>query len=370
MNKALLPAGFHDLLFPEAGVQADIVSSLTKYFEANGYLKVKPPAIEFEESLFSGAGKELESQTFRLMDPLSHKMMGVHSDITVQIARLATTRLTNEPAPIRLSYAGDVFRVQGEGLYAERQFAQAGIELIGINNAHADAEVVVVMLESLQELGVKGLCIDFTIPGLVEIILSELKVSAAEKDELFAAIKTKDAEKIAKLGAKHANLLVALADPAVDIAKLNSLKLPKSAKILCERLNDVIKILQANIDGVEISIDPLSVNKFNYHSIIGFSIFSQESKEEIGRGGRYVIADETDGVGATLYVNELFRILPKPKNIPKILATFGASRADISKLQKNGKIVITALEKSEDYKVEARRLGCTQIFANGELENI
>ena len=110
MKNALLPAGLHDLLFPKAGAQTDIVARISRYVDGYGYLKVSPPAIEYEDSLFAGAGRSLKKNTFRFMDPQSDKMMGVRSDMTVQIARIAATRLTNTPKPVRLSYAGDVFR--------------------------------------------------------------------------------------------------------------------------------------------------------------------------------------------------------------------------------------------------------------------
>ena len=98
MDKALLPAGFHDLLFPEAGKKASLMAQLFTDLHMFGYELVEPPVIEFESSLFTGASSALQDQTFRLMDPVSHKMMGVRVDMTTQVGRIAATRLKKSPA--------------------------------------------------------------------------------------------------------------------------------------------------------------------------------------------------------------------------------------------------------------------------------
>jgi ATP phosphoribosyltransferase regulatory subunit len=362
MSIALLPAGFHDLLFPEAGAQADIVEKLSKYFESFGYFMVSPPVVEFEESLFAGAGKALENRTFRLLDPLSHQMMGVRADITVQVARIATTRLKNEPLPLRLSYAGDVFRIKGEGLHAERQITQAGIELIGIDNAHADAEVIVLALESLKEVGVRDLCIDFTIPDLLEIILQDFSVP----ENLLTAIRKKDSDAISKFGGKKADLLIQLIDHNITADSLKKLKLSKEALLLCERLSEVIALVKTKIGDVHISIDALEAVNFNYHSGIGFSIFSRNAKGEIARGGRYVVEDGA-GIGVTLYVNELFRIMPKPQKKELVFVPLGSSITAIEKSRSEGFIIINALEKHKDNAAEATRLKCDFVLSGEKL---
>src|SRR5439155_12102766 len=130
-HPALLPTGIHDLLPPEAGAEADAVSRLMATLAAHGYERVEPPLVEFEETLFSGAGAAMATATFRMMDPISHRMIGVRADMTPQIARIAATRLGNAPRPLRLSYAGQVLRVKGSEIRPERQIGQVGGELIG-----------------------------------------------------------------------------------------------------------------------------------------------------------------------------------------------------------------------------------------------
>ncbi len=101
-DRALLPAGSRDVLPPEAAHEAEIVARLLARVSAHGYQRVEPPLIEFEDSLLRGAGADLATDSFRLMDPVSQRMMALRADITPQIARIATTRLANAPRPLRL----------------------------------------------------------------------------------------------------------------------------------------------------------------------------------------------------------------------------------------------------------------------------
>ena len=152
-HRALLPAGLRDLLPPDAETEAASVEALMEVFAAHGYQRVKPPLLEFEDSLLAGSGAAVAEQTFRLMDPDSQRMMGLRADTTPQVARIATTRLAHAPRPLRLSYAGQCLRVRGSQLAPDRQIAQAGIELIGCDNPAADAEIVLVGAEALASVG-------------------------------------------------------------------------------------------------------------------------------------------------------------------------------------------------------------------------
>ena len=153
-HPALLPTGMHDLLPPEAEIEAQVVSKLMATLAAHGYQRVKPPLVEFEETLLSGAGAAMATATFRTMDPGSHRMVGMRADMTPQIARIAATRLGSAPRPLRLSYAGQVLRVKGSEIRPERQIGQVGAELIGAAGPVADVEVIAIAGEALEALGV------------------------------------------------------------------------------------------------------------------------------------------------------------------------------------------------------------------------
>src|SRR5271168_3094244 len=116
INPALLPAGLRDLLPPDAETEAATVEVLMDVFASHGYQRVKPPLLEFEDSLLAGSGQAVAEQTFRIMDPDSHRMMGLRADTTPQVSRIATTRLATAPRPLRLCYAGQCLLVRGSQL--------------------------------------------------------------------------------------------------------------------------------------------------------------------------------------------------------------------------------------------------------------
>ena len=175
-TRALLPAGLMDLLPPDAANAAAVVERLLTCFAGQGYDRVKPPMIEFEDSLLQGPAAPLADQTFRLMDPVSQRMMGLRADITMQVARIATTRLRKSQRPLRLAYAGDVFRVRGAQLRPERQFMQIGFELIGAPGAAADAEAILLATEALRAAGVATISVDLNLPTLVPALCHGLGI--------------------------------------------------------------------------------------------------------------------------------------------------------------------------------------------------
>src|SRR5579872_5382247 len=191
-HRGLLPAGLADLLPPDAAREDRAIEIALKRLAAFGYERVKPPLVEFEESLLGGTGTGLASQTFRLMDPVSQRMMGVRPDMTVQVARIAVTRLKHEPRPLRLSYGGNVIRVRGNALKPERQFAQVGCELLGVDTAEADAEAVLLAVEALRAIGVGELSVDLNLPTLVAAVIAGLKLEAATVQKLRLALERKD----------------------------------------------------------------------------------------------------------------------------------------------------------------------------------
>ena len=132
-----------DLLPPEAALEAQATEKLITTFYCNGYQLVKPPLVEFEDNLIVGSGAATAAQSFRLMDPDSQRMMAIRADMTVQISRIASSRLGHLPRPLRLSYAGQVLRVKGSNLRPLRQFGQVGAELIGSGAPDADIEMII-----------------------------------------------------------------------------------------------------------------------------------------------------------------------------------------------------------------------------------
>jgi ATP phosphoribosyltransferase regulatory subunit len=166
MTVGLLPQGFYDELYPNAAKRMQTIYELLQFVNKAGYELVDPPLVEFEDTLFEGAGDALVDETFRVMDPKSHRMMGIRADMTVQVARIAATRLKADKRPIRVSYAGQVLKVKGDALYGHRQLWQTGIELVGDDTVTSEIEILDVAISALKKQGIKDICVDFTIPKL------------------------------------------------------------------------------------------------------------------------------------------------------------------------------------------------------------
>ena len=361
-NRALLPAGLRDMLPPDAAHEASVVGQLLSHFAAQGYERVKPPLIEFEESLLDGAASATASHTFRVMDPLSQRMMGLRADMTPQVARIATTRLAQVARPLRLSYAGQVLRIKGTQLRPERQFGQAGIELIGSDSPVADAEVLVLTAEALADLGVPGVTVDLALPTLMPVLFAELGLTGALAERLRHALDHKDTALVAEAGPAAAPLLQALiaaAGPADHaITALKSMTLPPAAAAERDRLALVVELVRADLPDLALTVDPVENRGFEYHTGVGFTLFARNIGAELGRGGRYLAGGTEPATGATLFMDTVLAALPGPKQQRKLFLPAGTPRPWAQALRAQGWVTVAGLDPLADPKVEAKRLGC------------
>ncbi|MGB0630795.1 MAG: ATP phosphoribosyltransferase regulatory subunit [Alphaproteobacteria bacterium] len=377
-NKALLPAGLRDILPPEAGFEAGIREALAGTFASHGYDRVKPPLVEFEEGLTSGAGAAVSADTFRLMDPVSQRMMGVRADMTTQVARIAATRLGDVPRPLRLSYTGEVLRIRGTQLRPERQFAQVGAELIGTESAAADIEIISIAVESLRDIGVPGLSVDLTIPPLVPALMDGMELSPDEYKALRDALDRKDVGAVRERGQNHADELCRLmegtgaADRALDV--LSGLSLPSVPAGELDRLKSVVEGLGRRLPDLDITVDPVENRGFEYHTGVGFTFFARGERGEIGAGGRYVTLPNGKGdgrgegepaTGFTLFIDTILRVVPDAELPPRVFVPQDAEVDAAAALREDGWITIAALEEFDDVETEARRQGCSHIWKAG-----
>lgn len=380
-RKALLPAGLRDILPPDAAFEADLIERLIACFAESGYQRVKPPLVEFEDGLLNSAGGDLSRETFRLMDPVSQRMMGVRPDITPQIARIAGTRLRNEPRPLRLSYAGEVLRVRGTQLRPERQFAQVGAELVGATGAAADAEIVLLATAALARVGVEAMSVDLTIPPLVPALCDGMGVSLGDRTALRRALDRKDIDAVRQAGGAAAETLCSLLEAAGPAAAcltlLRGLKLPPAAAGERDRVEAVIALLTDAAPGLKLTLDPVENRGFEYHTGVSFSIFAPGVRGELGGGGRYVAAangteagDEIPGepaTGFTLYVDTIMRCVPGPAEERRLYLPADTPAATASGLREKGWITVAGLEPERDNDAAAKRLKCTHVLADGNV---
>ena len=372
-DKALLPAGFADLLPEEANLEATTQARLMQAFTMRGYERIKPPLLEFETGLLEGTGAAMSGQTFRLMDPISQRMMGLRADITPQVARVATSRLAHRPRPLRLCYTGDVLRVKGGQLRPEREFAQAGIELIGSSAPEADAEVITTAVETLAEIGVAGVAVDLGMPTLVPAVTIDLEVPAEVAARLRIALDRKDAaataETARRAGTAAERLLPALmaaVGPIEDALKrLEALDLGPAGKVECQRLAAVAERVAARLPTTPITLDAVENRGFEYHTGAIFTLFARGVRGELGNGGRYLAGSgeaAEPATGVTLFLDTLRRAVPMPEEPRRVLVPADADSTRLAALRAGGWVTTPALERVSDLAAEARRLGIGHVL--------
>ncbi len=355
--------------------------ALTGVFAAFGYEQVKPPLVEFENTLTGAAengGGSLGGQMFRLMDPASQRMMAIRADITLQVARIAETRLRDTARPLRLSYAGEVLRVRGSQLRPERLFAQAGVELIGAADVSADVEIVVLAAEALAAAGIAAPTIDLNSPALVAYLLADIGVDETAVTQLRVALDHKDAAAVRDLTRAHGvafgaaarvldDLVSAVGTAEEVLPKLKKLDLPPSAAAEVDRLAAVVAGIRAAGTDLSLTLDPVEYRGFEYHTGVSFTVFAAGVRGELGRGGRYITTAGEAATGFSLYLDSIMRALPNPPAAQKVYVPFGSSVADAVKLRADGWTTVAGLAREADVRAEALRLNCSHCWHNGEI---
>jgi len=369
IHPALLPAGLRDVLPPEAEIEARCVETIMNCFNSYGYQRVKTPLIEFEESLFAGAGAATAEQTFRVMDPGSQRMMGLRADTTPQIARLAATRLNTAPRPLRLAYSGQCLRVRGSHLQPERQIAQAGIELIGHDLAEADAEIILTAAAALAAVGLPDVSFDLTVPWLVLSLMEQ--VDPELRPELSSALDRKDSAAVARFNSPYVDIFQKLLEatgPAMrSIPALLAIDLPPTSKSHAIRIAETVRVATIQNPNLALTIDPIEFRGYRYHTGICTTVFAAGRQAELGRGGRYLSGNGEPATGITLYPDTIVRVAPPPNLRPRLFVPHGTPLNETETCRQQGFATIAGFTDSAPALVEAERLGCTHVYQNGRI---
>lgn len=376
---ALLPTGFVDLMPEDAEKEAYAIQSLMDLFSGYGYRRIKPPLLEFEDSLLAkGPGAALAQDTFRLMDPVSHRMMGLRADITPQIARIVCTRLPKGDDPIRLMYANDVLRTRAGQMRSSRQFCQVGCEIIRDDSVEAYVEALMLVILGVKKLGLSDVTIDLTVPRLLDHILRDLKTD--DETALREAVAKRDADTIKAMGNKTYDIfleLMALIGAADEnVQKVSSLNVPEIIQGKLGKLLDVVSQVQnalksLGMDDVRLTFDPLETKGFDYQDGIAFTVFSGNIKAELGRGGYYNVSfgasDKTQSekaIGFTLYMDTIRPDVKVRAGKKSLIVSFDTDWSDQEKLRAEGWTII----RCED--VSKAPESATHILKNGKPEKI
>ena len=359
LHPALLPAGLTDLLPPDAEHEAASVAAMMAVFASHGYERVKPPLLEFEDSLLAGAGAAMGDQVFRVMDPDTRRMLGLRADMTPQVARIAATRLAHTPRPLRLSYAGQCLRLLAQAPAPDRQVAQAGIELIGVDSPAADAETVLVAAEALAAVGLTQVSMDLTLPALAPMLID----GVADRNALAHALDRKDAAAVRNLAGPLAPLLGALLDVAGPapgaLAALGKLHLPPAAAALCDRLRAVVHAIAAQAPALRLTLDPIEFRGFGYHTGVCVTVYAPQSRQPLGQGGAYLSGAEP-ATGITLYPDAVLRAAKPGPGCTRVFVPAGTPQAAAAALRREGFATIAALGNHDP-----AHLRCTHIIRDG-----
>src|SRR5258708_3990402 len=378
-RRALLPAGLRDVLPPEADHEADVVNRLMAVCTARGYARVRPPLVEFEDSLLAGSGAAMGPSTFRLMDPVSQRMLGLRADMTLQIARIAATRLRRLPRPLRLSYAGQVLRVKGDEIRPERQVGPVGAELIGAQSAAADVEAVLRAAEALEAVGIPHITVDLSSPRLVPAVIASADLEDASARKLREALDRKDQAAVKRVGRGIGQLLMDLLKATGPAARalqaLSRLDLPADAAAEALRLSEIVGRLQFARPELNLTVDPVELRGFEYHTGICFTLFARRVRGELGRGGRYLAGESLmagqgePATGFTLFMDTVLSALPEPAPPRRLFLPFGTTPAEARKWRQEGWITVEGLDAAEAV-AEAKRLECSHVLVNGAPRDV
>ena len=372
MNRWLLPDAISDLLPAKAQALENMRRAILDCYRGCGYEMVVPPLIEYLDSLLIGSGGDLDLKTFKLIDQLSGRTMGVRADITPQVARI-DAHMLHARQVTRLCYCASVLRTRPNGLEASREPIQIGAEIHGHAGLEADIEAIDLLLQSLAIAGIAGigrLRLDLCDMGLVRLLLADLP--DVQEDDAFALLQARDLPELRSLLAPADDRPAATAvleltqcfGPAASAlarARRSLAKWPQALAILAQ-LERVVSSprLGQHAASVEIALDLADVRGFRYHTGLSFAAYAERHAQSVGRGGRY------DGVGAvfgrpraatgfSLDLRELVELREEREPSPpaRVIAApwsdDAALMALIGDLRKAGRIVMQLLPGQTDH---------------------
>lgn len=362
MSAWVLPDHVADVLPSEARHIEELRRELLDTARGYGYELVMPPLLEHLESLLTGTGEALDLQTFKLVDQLSGRTLGLRADTTPQVARI-DAHLLGRTALTRLCYCGPVLHTRPARPHATREPLQLGAEIYGHAGPEADLEILQLALDCLTAGRATGLQVDLADARIVNSLLQGQALSEAQRHAIHAALASKDASALARLSAgltpAAQDGLLALVDLYGDIGVLDraASRLPKHPEITQALAQ--MRWLAEQIPGVAISFDLGDSRGYAYYSGMRFAIYAKGASDALARGGRYdgvgaVFGHRIDrdrpAVGFSLDLKELVAAVQPLALRAAIRAPWGPSaslRAAIAALRSRGETVVCVLPGHE-----------------------
>lgn len=361
MSAWVLPDHIADVLPSEARHIEELRRGLLDTARGYGYELVMPPLLEHLESLLTGTGEALDLQTFKLVDQLSGRTLGLRADSTPQVARI-DAHLLNRQGVARLSYCGPVVHTRIDRPLASREPLQFGAEIYGHDGLEADLEVIELARACLLHAGVQALLLDMADVRVIDAVLAPVLLDAARVTAIHAALATKD---VAELQVLSRDLpervrqdLCALPRLFGGVAVLEEARRTLQPSPALHEALDNLTWLVAHAQGMDVSIDLADLRGYAYYTGMRFAVFAQGTQGEpveLARGGRYdevgaVFGRKRPAVGFSLDIKELVSaVAPRPLEAA-IRAPWGMDaelRAAIGSLRAQGHTVVCALPGHE-----------------------
>lgn len=374
MRNWLLPEYIEDVLPAEAARIECLRRTLLDLFRVHGYQYVIPPMLEYMESLITGVGHDLDLATFKVVDQLTGRLMGVRADMTPQVARI-DAHLLNHQGITRLCYAGSVLRTKPDGLALTREPVQLGAELYGHAGVASDIEIQRLLIKALQAVGISQLHIDFSHVNIFGSLIEASAVPAQLEQDLYVALQSKDQSSLTVLS-QHLDKTTR--EALLRLTELNGDKtiLLKAAKLLPaipaiqEALASLTQVSNALNDlDVTVSFDLSELRGYHYHSGIVFATYAQGYKGPLALGGRYDEVGQAFGRArpATGFSLDLRGLVTAMSPAKSAMAIFAPENDDqtlsvkIDSLRAEGHIVIQELAGFESNLEE---LNCDRKLAH------
>jgi ATP phosphoribosyltransferase regulatory subunit len=363
MSAWVLPDHIADVLPSEARHIEELRRSLIDTTRAYGYELVMPPLLEHLESLLTGTGEALDLQTFKLVDQLSGRTLGLRADSTPQVARI-DAHLLNRQGVTRLSYCGPVVHTRIDRPLASREPLQFGAEIYGHGGLEADLEVIELAQACLQAAGIGDLLLDMADVRVIDAVLDGVALDSAHIKRIHAALAAKDAAELEVLSQGLApqvrSDLLALPNLHGDVSVLDEARHRLRPSAAMHQALDSLGWLASHVQGMRVSVDLADLRGYAYYTGMRFALFGAAAGHgsqaaEMARGGRYdevgaVFGRNRPAVGFSLDVKELVAMVPPRPLVAAVRAPWGMDaslREAISRLRTQGHTVVCSLPGHE-----------------------
>jgi len=378
----LLPEHIADVLPAQARHIEELRRGLTDVARSYGCELVMPPLLEHIESLLSGTGQALDLKTFKLVDQLSGRTLGVRADSTPQVARI-DAHLLNRVGVTRLCYCGPVLHALPAGMHSTREPLQFGAEIYGHGGLEADLEVQDLALDCLRRAGLGDVLIDLGDARIVRGVLAGVMVGADQLGEVYAALAAKDATALRELSRgfpeevrRALQSLVSLYGGA-EIIEIARRELP--ARPLVHAALDDLQWLAAQVrqahPEVRVGFDLADIGGNGYYSGARFAVYMAGSSDAVARGGRYdevgaVFGRNRPAVGFSLDLKTLAALAPGQAPHAAIRAPWAEDmmlRTAVRRLREQGQTVVRILPGHEH---EGDEIDCDRelVLADGQWD--